>query len=91
MPAPSIHSSNSIASETHTPKPPGLSPSPQLQQQHPSINPATEADIQTKALVTEQPLFTEPNFNESNEIQKSPGTLSAEGADDAETMSPTEQ
>ena len=86
------HSTNFPPSDPSIPKPPSaLSPSPQLQQQHPSISPTNAADIQNQASAAGQPLFVEPDFNESVEVRTSPGAFSEEGAVEAETMSPTER
>jgi len=93
MPTPRIHSTNFPPSDTPIPNPSNISSPPlQLhQQQYPSISSANAADIQNQTSPTEQPLFTEPDFNENAEMCKSPGAFSAGGAAEAEAMSPTER
>src|SRR5215470_1543397 len=86
------HSTKSPPSDPSIPKPPSsLSPSPQLQHQHPSISPANAAHVQNQASAAGQPLFIEPDFNESVEVRTSPGAFSEEGTVEADTMSPTER
>jgi hypothetical protein len=92
MPVPRIYSTKSPSSEPPIPKPSSLSPSlPLQQQQYPSISSANAADIQNQTSTTGQPLFTEPDFNESVEVWRSPGAFSADGAAEADAISPTER
>ena len=90
MPALPVHSANSSDSPP-MPTLPGLSSSPQLQQEpHPSVTRATATDIHNQTPVTGQaPLLTQPHFNENMDMRKR--TFPAEGAGEADAMNPTER